>query len=248
MNKFKNAAIEILDKVKAPLHYKEITQQALEAGLLETDGATPELSMNAQLSVDIKQKGTASEFIRVSPGVFSLNPNKKETTSIATLKIAEQENSEDEKIQIDGSFTGKAGEHLVCAELLFRGYNASIMSVDVGMDITATNEHNKLFSIQVKTANINKFNIYVFDVRVVSFEREYSGNIFYVFVLRGDKEYNFLILPQYEMEKKMQEKSILKLDHGKKYRVNIKFKAGNIYLGNLSHEVNYYLNNWQIIK
>ena len=184
MNKFKTAAFEILQKEKAPLHYKDITQKALEEGILETYGATPEASMNAQLSVDIKNKGEASDFIRVSPGIFNLNLDRKEPEKKNSKKIAEKEKEEDERIQIDSSFTGKAGEHLVCSELLFRGYNASIMSVDTGMDITATNGHNKLFSIQVKTANLNKFNTYVFDVRVVSFQREYSGNTFYIFVLR----------------------------------------------------------------
>lgn len=248
MNKFKTAAIEILQKEKAPLHYKDITQKALDEGILETDGATPEASMNAQLSVDIKNKGEASDFIRVSPGIFNLNPDRKEPEKKNSKKIAEKEKEEDERIQIASSFTGKAGEHLVCSELLFRGFNASIMSVDTGMDITATNEHNKLFSIQVKTANLNKFNTYVFDVRVVSFEREYSGNTFYIFVLRGEEKTHFLILPQYEMEKKMHEKAILKIESHKRYRVTIKFREGKIYLGNLNHEVGYYLNNWGIIK
>lgn len=42
MDKFKTAAIEILQKEKAPLHCKDITQKALEGDILETDGATPE--------------------------------------------------------------------------------------------------------------------------------------------------------------------------------------------------------------
>ena len=61
-------------------------------------------------------------------------------------------------------FTGKAGEHLVCSELFFRGFNASIMSVDVGMDIVAVKE-NQLFGIQVKISNLNSFDTYVFDIR-----------------------------------------------------------------------------------
>jgi len=39
MNTFKQSAIEILRKAKTPLHYNEITKQALEAGILETEGA-----------------------------------------------------------------------------------------------------------------------------------------------------------------------------------------------------------------
>ena len=54
MNKFKQSAVEILSKAKKPLHYSEITRLALESGILETEGATPESSMNAQISMDIK--------------------------------------------------------------------------------------------------------------------------------------------------------------------------------------------------
>src|ERR1700712_3773853 len=159
MNKFKVAAIQILSEAKEPLHYKEITKRAIEKGILETDGATPDSSMNAQLAVDIKYSGESSDFVRASAGVFALNSNKKLEPK-KTLKEVEKEGlkeKEEEKIKIDSSFIGKGGEHLVCSELLFRGYNASIMSVDTGMDITATKD-GKLFSIQVKTSNINQYN------------------------------------------------------------------------------------------
>jgi len=245
MNTFKQSAIEILKKAKKPLHYTEITRLALESGILETEGATPEATMNAQIVVDIKNKKDGSDFIRTAPGTFALNPNKKEI--IETPKIIEKEKEEEEKIVIAGGFTGKAGEHLVCSELLFRGFNASIMSVDVGMDIIATKDE-RLFSIQVKTANINRFNTYVFDVRKVSFERHNSGNIFYIFVLHGNKTDNFLILPLLEMEKKVHEKALLEVGRGKRYRVNIKIRDKKVYLGNKSHEVSYYLNNWQLIR
>jgi HB1, ASXL, restriction endonuclease HTH domain len=56
MNKFRQAAIEILTKVKMPLHYKEITSIALEKGILETDGAIPDSSMNSQIITDMKKR------------------------------------------------------------------------------------------------------------------------------------------------------------------------------------------------
>ncbi len=49
MNTFKQSAIEILKKAGTPLRYTEITRFALESGILETEGATPEASMNAQI-------------------------------------------------------------------------------------------------------------------------------------------------------------------------------------------------------
>ncbi len=241
MNKFRNSAIEILKRARKPLHSREITQLALERGILETEGATPENSMNTQIILDIRSKGEKSDFVKVGPSTYILNPKrggKKEEQ-----KIKEKEEVEEERIKIEGGYTGKAGEHLVCSELLFRGFNASIMSVDVGMDIIATKD-DRLFSVQVKTANINKFDIYVFDVRKVSFERHDSGNVYYVFVLHGKMKSNFLILPYHEMEKKVHEKAILEVGHGKRYRVNIKFRNEKIYLGNVKHEMGYFLDNW----
>ncbi len=63
MNKYKAAAIEVLKKSKEPLHYKEITKRALEMGILETSGATPDQSMGAQLFPSIKKNGKYSVFI-----------------------------------------------------------------------------------------------------------------------------------------------------------------------------------------
>lgn len=245
MNTFKQAAIEVLKKAGTSLHYSEITRLALENGALETEGATPEASMNSQITVDIKNKGEGSDFIKTSPGTFAINPSKKE--KVKTPKIIEAEKNEEEKIVIEGSFTGKAGEHLVCSELLFRGFNASIMSVDVGIDIVAVLE-NQLFGIQVKTSNLNRFDTYVFDIRKVSFERHSNGNIFYIFVLHSEKINHFLVIPFHEMERKVHEKAILEVGHGKRYRVNIKFRDGNIYLGNMGHEMGYFLNKWELIK
>lgn len=245
MNTFKQSAIEILKKAEKPLHYTEITRLALESGILETEGATPEISMNAQITVDIKNKGESSDFIKTSPGTFVLNPNKKEIKD--TPRIIEAEKAEEEKIIIESGFTGKGGEHLVCSELLFHGFNASIMSVDVGMDIVAVKD-NQLFGIQVKTSNLNSFDTYVFDIRKLSFERHSNGNVFYIFVLHGENQNHFLILPFHEVERKVHEKAILEVGHGKRYRVNIKLREDKIYLGSKDHEMIYFLNNWGLIK
>jgi hypothetical protein len=246
-NKFKTAALQILTEVNRPLHYKEITRLALEKGILETEGATPDASMNSQLVTDINKKGKGSDFRRTAPATYELNPDKEVIEPKKHKKVLEEEAAEEEKISIETGFVGKAGEHLVCSELLFKGYNASIMSVDSGMDIIAT-KNNKLFSIQVKTANANAFDTYNFDVRKVSFEKDYAGNTFYVFILKGKTQTQFLIIPLHEMEKKVAEKAIIYVQSYKKYRVKIDIREGKIFLGNRNHEMNYYLNNWEVIK
>lgn len=69
---FADATVAVLTAEGKPLHYREITQRALTQGLIQTDGKTPEATLNAILAVDIKQKGQSSRFAWVKPGVFGL--------------------------------------------------------------------------------------------------------------------------------------------------------------------------------
>ena len=245
MNKFKTSAIEILKQEKKPLHYKEITRLALETGILETEGATPNASMNAQIIMDIKNKKDASDFIKIAPSTYALNPNKKELKQ--KEKIEEEEKEEEEKIAVESGFIGKAGEHLVCSELLFRGFNASIMSVDVGVDISAI-RHKTFFGIQVKTSRENSNNIYNFHIRKKSFDRFNQGNIFYVLVLKNNKKVNFIILPANEIEKRIEENAIFTVNNKTGYALSIRIRDKKIYLGNKNHEISYFLNKWDLIK
>jgi len=241
---FKLAAIKILREAKEPLHYEEITKRALEQNLVETSGTTPEATMNAQISVDIKRKGARSAFVRSKPGYFSLNPNfsKEEEQNIEEVREIEEEEQTEE---ISTQYIGKAGEHLVVSELLFRGFNASIMNVDEGLDIVAT-KGDRLFNIQVKTSRENKFNCYICDIRITSFEKHNKNNTYYIFVLKG-KETKFVILPYFEMQKNVDQKNILVINKNTRYRVNLKFRDGKLYLGNKENDASYFLNNWLII-
>ena len=49
-------------------------------------------------------------------------------------------------------------------------------------------------------------------------------------------------------EKLVDKKVILEVGQGKRYRVNTKFRDGKVYLGTMNNEMDYYLNNWKIIK
>jgi Holliday junction resolvase len=247
MNTFKSSAIQVLKKADKPLHVSEITKLALESGLLVTESAVPEATMGAQMYMDIKNKGKASDFVQTSKGTFTLNDQKVviKPTEKAISKIVEKEKVEDEKIIVEGGYTGKGGEHLVTSELLFRGYNASIMSVDVGIDISAIKD-NKFFGIQVKTSNANKFDVYNFHIRKVSFDRHNQGNIFYIFVLRGT-ENKFLILSSSDVERKIKEGAIYAVNNNTGYALLIKIRDNQIFLGS-KHDMNYYLNNWDLIK
>jgi hypothetical protein len=245
MNTFKQTAIDALRKSSKPLHYREITRIALEEGGLVTEGATPEATMNAQITTDIKVKGTASDFIKVSPGVFGPNP----ANAVTAAAVDEWEDYEERvrRPAVESGYTGKGGEHLVCSELLFRGFNASIMSVDVGVDISAIKD-NQFFGIQVKTSNINSFGVYNFHIRRTSFEKHNKGNVFYIFVLKGSDFNEFLILPASEIELKVKEKAIYTVNSQTGYALSIRIKdETEIMLGN-GHKMNKFLNNWNLIK
>jgi hypothetical protein len=245
MNKFKEAAIVILKESKTPLHYKEITQRALDKGILKTDGKTPDASMNAQIITEINAKGNSATFIKFAPATYALNPNR------LTKKEIKSEAKKLNKIpseKIGGGFVGKAGEHYVTSELLFRGFNASIMSVDVGMDIIAT-RNNKLFSLQVKTSNLHASNTYIFDMRKVALERDYTGNVFYVFVMiHEDGSKSTVILNAGKIDELIHLNAIKDIKAFERFRVTLKIRNGHIYIGTLDNQINYYWDNWDIIK
>jgi len=244
MVSFKLAAIKILEEAKTPLHYEELTKRALEKNLVETSGKTPEETMKSQINTDIKNKGDKSAFVRAEPGVFGLRSDYKISKQDEQAKVEEE--IEEEKEVISTQYTGKAGEHRVVSELLFRGYNASIMNVDEGLDIVATKD-SKLFNIQVKTSNENKFGLHISDIRISSFEKHNTNNTYYIFVLRG-KATKFLVLPYHEIQKNIDLVNILVINKNTRYRVNIRMKEGKVYLGNKDNEVSYYINNWELIK
>ena len=54
------------------MHYTEISEQILLGGHYMTEGATPDATVNAQITSSIKHEGDRSPFVKVSSGVFTL--------------------------------------------------------------------------------------------------------------------------------------------------------------------------------
>lgn len=94
----------------------------------------------------------------------------------------------------DKAFTGKAGEFAVMSELLFWGYNASVMTVDNGIDVIAS-KGGKYFHIQVKTAAEQEGGRFSFAIKNSSFLQHHSSSMFYVFVLRRKLSNEYIIIP-----------------------------------------------------
>jgi len=247
MNSFKQIAFEILKKSGKPLRAKEITSQALKNGL-KTEGKTPRATMSALLIMDIKNKGKLSDFKKAGPGLFAINDEKEIlVTETKPDRILEELEFEEEK-EVEGGYIGKAGEHAVLSELLFRGFNASLMSVDVGIDVLAIKE-NKTFNIQVKTRNISKtHHAFFFNLRIASYERHNNGGTFYIFVLREHAKLDYLILPLNEIEKSIEQEFIHTVGKGKIYRITVRKQADKVYIGRKENDVSYYLNKWEVLK
>lgn len=247
MVSFRLAAIKILRDSKEPLHPKEITKRALDQNLIETQGITPEATMAAIITREIKYLKDKAAFKKVKEAHFVLNPNftdEKQRLEEHSEQLDEENDLETKRTD----YIGKAGEFLVLSELLFREFNASLISVDEGIDILAT-KNGRMYYLQVKTSNENVFNRYVTSVRKKSFEKHDYNNTFYIFVLRGEKT-NFLIFSYADIKKFVSQKYISvsgKADK-KYFSLSIFIKEGIPYVGKQTNDVSYHLNNWDIIK
>src|SRR5580692_3025860 len=69
---FTEAAAEVLRLAGKPLHYKEITELAIEKNLLSHVGKSPEVTMGARLAALLKKEDKSNPIVRVKPGVFAL--------------------------------------------------------------------------------------------------------------------------------------------------------------------------------
>jgi restriction system protein len=75
---FTECALRVLEEFgsKKPMHYKDITQKALEQGWLVTEGKTPESTMYAQILTEIKRykdSGRSPRFIQHGNGMVGLS-------------------------------------------------------------------------------------------------------------------------------------------------------------------------------
>jgi len=69
---FTEAAVEVLRSVGKPLHYKKITEIAIERNLLSHVGKTPETTMSSRLATMVKKDRGDAPITKVKPGVFAL--------------------------------------------------------------------------------------------------------------------------------------------------------------------------------
>lgn len=107
--KWKDAIIKVLSESSAPLHYEDITKLIVERKLRTNLGATPDATVNAQISSSIKHDGEKSPFRRTGRGEFALRtliaaPTLSPIPSIITHKLDEVDGPETSLIQAFGMY------------------------------------------------------------------------------------------------------------------------------------------------
>lgn len=93
------AVVEVLRQNQAAMHYADIADEIIDQGLIETVGATPKNTVNAQLSTDLNENGDKSKFVRVRRGEYMLREHYDGTaTPLETSDTSEEASGEESGI------------------------------------------------------------------------------------------------------------------------------------------------------
>lgn len=137
---FKKAAERILREADSPLSTKEIVERALDAGLIATEGATPDATMGAQIYLDLRDN-PKSPFRKVGRGKFTVRTLESSASS-AEVTVDRQNDLVRRELQERLLAMEPPQFEILIAELLERlGYENVIVtgrSGDKGIDVTAT--------------------------------------------------------------------------------------------------------------
>lgn len=122
-------------------------------------------------------------------GVYRFVKRRTEEVLPEPIKGAEKQREnivpKSNQSSVSTNYIGKGGEHAVMSELLFKGYNANIMTVDEGIDIVASKQ-NVFYYLQVKTTNLTERYTANVNIKRSSFDRGLSSQLRYFVVVRCD--------------------------------------------------------------
>ena len=174
-------ALNILKEHSQGLHVDKLSLCILDKYQnLQIDADSLSSKLSNKLSTEFKNKKAKSRFTKIK------NPNGSYKRGIYKARKFRVNEAQYVSIQIpeapSSNFVGSAGEHAVLSELLFRGYNAAVMTVDEGIDLVAS-KNNRYFHIQVKTSS-ESVNGFSFSVKKHIFENNDQGITFYVLLCR----------------------------------------------------------------
>ncbi len=149
---------------------------------------------------------------------------------------------------------GKGGEMAVMSELLFRGFNSNMLTVDYGADVVAFKD-GKLRLIEVKTRIWNLENDVHIMINEEQLKRVLLKNVFLLVVLRDRRSLtsNFLILPPNAIHF-LKNKKIFKYLKRKRiydfWVLRRKNRTGkyDIYIKDRNFNVTRLLDNWELLE
>ena len=242
MATFLEAALQILKDAKEPMHYRKITDIAIERALITTEGRTPEQSMRVMLTQE--SRSPKPSVLSHDAGRFSAAPDAPKTPQGGREREPDV-STVGELTTSDNRYVGMAGEHRVASELFLRNYNSIITHVDEGIDLIAIKGH-RIAHIQVKTSN-RRENRHISDLSIKAYEKNQFENVYYVFVLLDKSKTRFLIMPYHELEKQIRQGNLNTINKGSRYRAVITWREEKVSLGKAANDVTYYLDNWDTL-
>lgn len=187
------AARQILTEARKPLHVSEMADVATKSN--RNFGLSSEvmaIKLANALASNLNTKAPSFSKVKNKTGGFKRGFYRiKSGHSEPSISAAR---NAPEPPAVSNNFLGKAGEHAVMSELLFWGYNASLMSVDEGIDIVASKQ-NHYFHIQVKAAAESDKGRFSYKIKNSAFNTHHAANTFYILVMRRKGGADFAILP-----------------------------------------------------
>lgn len=158
---------------------------------------------------DLKRAGEGGKIWKRVGG-----PKKAYEQALAKFgPLARKKKTEKKLPEIDykGLFYGSAAEYYVITELLYWGYIAQKMPIDLGLDVYAT-KGERIFFFQVKNVSFDRSSKRHIPITTSSFVRNESTRVFYIFVIqRGDTKealiINFLTMRQLKKDKYIHEEN-----------------------------------------
>ena len=192
---FLDDIVDVLDETGRAMHVDEIAEQLLGA---KSATASEKSNMAKKVSGALAAhvQSASPRIARGSKdgrtkGVYRVKKAKVKTPTLPTPDVKE----------LSTNYIGRAGEYAVMSELLFWGFNVSLMAVDEGIDVIATKD-NKYFHIQVKTTGgSNDKGAFSFGIERKKFERNNSAHTFYILVMRDGSATRYVVLPSSEISR-----------------------------------------------
>lgn len=205
LNQILTVAFEILDAAKRPMHVNEIASEAARTNR-NMQLSEDEFSKKVAASLAANVKTQAPSFAKIpnktggfKKGVYRVKVQRARTLPKAQTSRVQGTLPLEPSEPVSSNFLGKAGEFAVMAEMLYRGFNASLMAVDEGVDLVAS-KNNQYFHIQVKTSALGANGKYAFFIKNNAFLANNGGKTFYIFVMRGNNGLTqFAVFPSMQL-------------------------------------------------